>query len=120
MKEILNMAKSMKTSTSNNGKQKVQTSNYGTHGENVVKISDVNINVINNDDIYGDDILVIAKDGDKKYVTVKRNIDSGLLDPYKSYMKDRFHITETIDEKDESKVSYTIKNMITNKFITIE
>lgn len=111
------MGKKKQTNNATNNNQKVFTANYGTHSDAVVKISDVNINVIT-EDLFGNSPIVIAKDGDVKYVTSKRHIDSGLLDPYKTYSKNKFTIVENVVEGEEN-VTYTITNNVTNQTITI-
>ena len=110
------MGKKKQTNNATNN-QKVFTANYGTHSDAVVKISDVNINVIA-EDLFGNSPIVIAKDGDVKYVTSKRHIDSGLLDPYKTYSKNKFTIVENVVEGEEN-ITYTITNNVTNQTVTI-
>lgn len=95
---------------------KVLTTNYGTHSDAILKVGEVNINVIT-DDIFGSFPIVVAKDGDEKYVTSMRHIDSGLLDPYKTYSKNKFTIVENV--VNENDISYTITNNETNQSITI-
>lgn len=112
------MGKKKQSKATNNNNQKALTTNYGTHSDAILKIANININVIC-DDLFGNSPIVIAKDGDIKYVTSKRNVDTGLLDPYKTYCKDKFTIIENVDKSNESEVSYTIINNITNQTITI-
>lgn len=109
------MGKKKQGKATTNSNQKVITSNYGTHSDAIVKVGDANINVIT-EDLFGNSPIVIAKDGEVMYVTSKRHVDSGLLDPYKTYSKNKFTIVENANDGD---VTYTITNNVTNQTITI-
>ena len=89
------------------------TLNYGTHMENVVKITETNISVF--DENFENDKIVIAKENDESlYVTIKSNIDSKLLDPYKCYRKNIFTVKPAEEEQ-----MFTVKYKETGKFITV-
>jgi hypothetical protein len=96
--------------------QKAVTANYGTHSIDVLKVGEVNINQIC-EDAFGNHPVVIAKDGEEMYITSNRHVDTGLLDPYKTYFKDNFEIVKNEVEGEDP--TYTITNMKNNVTITI-
>lgn len=98
----------MKNKSIDNNEKNI-TINYGTDMKNVVKISDINISVF--DESLGNDKVVIAKENDNFYVTVKSYVDSGLLDPYKCYKKDFFEVKPIENVDDGPKFSIKFKNI---------
>jgi hypothetical protein len=104
------------SNASTNNNQKLSFTNYGTHMSEVIKVGDVNINQIC-EDLFGNSPIVIAKDNNSMYVTSKRHVDSGLLDPYKTYKKNHFTIVENVVEGSDP--TYTITNIKNNVSITI-
>ena len=81
--------------------------NYATKEDSIVKVSNVNISVLDSSLSGGN--IVIAKDVDDSfYVTVSSFAGSNLLDPFKCYRKSYFQVTPLL-ETDNNSPTFSIK-----------